>query len=282
MLMKHSCLYVKRFLLVLALIVCLPLSVSAKKHVIAVWNVYNQAGNIYGQWAAENFKSDLTTILVNSGVYDVAERNQLVDVIRELGLQQTSLVDSDTMVEIGKMAGADLTFTGNVVSANVMKQSSVLYHTVKAKVRISYKIIDNMTGLIKKAETLEDTASELDSYNVDNQVLIVNATKKVIRKIAEDLLNVNSAAGRIVKVEGKYVYINKGHESGVRIGDMYVVIKEGNPIMDISTNRLLGVQEIQVGLVKVVDVDRNYCVAVIKKQKDYSILGDRVKKVIKR
>lgn len=282
MTMKYVCLFMKKILLVFALVMFIPLSAAANKRVIAVWNVYNQAGNIYGQWAAENFKSDLTTILVNSGVYDVAERNQLADVIRELGLQQTSLVDSDTMVEIGKMAGADLTFTGNVVSANVMKQNNVLYDTVKAKVRISYKIIDNMTGLIKKAETLEDTASELGGYSDDNQVLIVNATKKVIRKIAEDLLDINSSAGRIVKVEGKHVYINKGHESGVRIGDMYVVIKEGNPIMDISTNRLLGVQEIQVGLVKVVDVDRNYCVAVIKKQKDYSILGDRVKKVTKR
>ena len=255
----------KKTLAILSLLLSLAGSAFADKQVIAVWDVTSACGGRYGQRVAEDFKAQLTTALVNSGAFTVVERDQLVAVAREQGFQRSGLVDAATAVQVGKMNGAGLTFIGNVVAATAGHQDNVLYKTIKAKVKLNYKIIDNKTGVIKVSEMVEGNTSVLESHRPNPDLLIVNATKEAVEKVTDVLVKMNPLTGSVIKVSGDKAYINIGAVQGARVGDVYYAYKEGDLLVDPVTQDILGVEESEVAVLKVKTVQPSYCVAEIKK-----------------
>ena len=65
--------------------------------------------------------------LVNSGLFDVLEREKLVSVVQELNFQAGALVDPSKAVQIGGMSGARLLVTGNIVESNASRDTSSAY-----------------------------------------------------------------------------------------------------------------------------------------------------------
>lgn len=65
--------------------------------------------------------------LVNSGLFDVLEREKLVSVVQELNFQAGALVDPSKAVQIGGMSGARLLVTGNIVESNASRNTSSAY-----------------------------------------------------------------------------------------------------------------------------------------------------------
>jgi hypothetical protein len=65
---------------------------------------------------AENVREDLSTALPNvePPAFRLVERGQLDQVLKELGLQQTGLVDSATAIKLGKMVQAQAVLIGSV------------------------------------------------------------------------------------------------------------------------------------------------------------------------
>ncbi len=258
----------KRILVILTLMLSLAVSAFADKQVIAVWDIANGCGSRLGAKVAQDFKAELTTALVNSGAYTVVERGQLKSVMREFAFQQSGMVDPATAVQIGKMSGAGLTFVGNVVTATVGHQDNFVYKSIKAKVKLNYKIIDNKTGVIKISDMVEGNTSALISHRPNPELLMYNAVQEAVGKVTEALTGINPLGGSIMKVSGKKVYINIGGEQGVKVGDTYVIYREGEALVDPTTGDILGVEEEEIGSVKVTEVMPKYSVATLKKDKE--------------
>lgn len=255
----------KKILAILILILSVAASAFADKQVIAVWDIVNSSGNRLGNKVAQDFKAELTTALVNSGIFLVVERGQLESVLREFSFQQTGMVDSDTAIEIGRMSGAGLTFVGNVVTANVGPQDNFLYKSIKAKVKLNYKIIDNETGIIKASEMVEGNTSVMVSQRPNPDLLMFNAVREAVEKVTEVLTGINHLSGSIMKISDKKVYINVGGEQGVKKGDTFIIYKEGETLVDPASGDILGVEEEEIGTMKIEEVMPKYAVAKVKK-----------------
>lgn len=65
---------------------------------------------------AQYVQEDITTVLVNSGYFNVVERVKLKSVLDELILSQSGSIYPDSAKQIGKLLGADIILTGTLAA----------------------------------------------------------------------------------------------------------------------------------------------------------------------
>ena len=100
--------------------------------------------------------------IVNSGVFDVLERNKLASITNEFALQAGVLVDPSKAVEIGNMSGAQLMITGNIVENWSSKKNASAYG-IRSTITTSYlkariEVIDLTSGVKLFSNVADDTA----------------------------------------------------------------------------------------------------------------------------
>lgn len=274
--------YVK--ILVLALLSLLVVAFSATcfaaKKVVAVTGVENSTSSSYGRKAAQDFESQLVTVLVQSGRYDVVERGQIDHVVRELGLHSTGMISGNTAIQFGQLTGADYTVVGNVIAADVESFNNYLYKGYKAKVKFNFKFIDNKTGMIKIAQIIEgsDTVSEYENKNPDRNIMLSGAVNDASKKIVNLINDANPITGVIAGFDGTEAYIDLGSENGVHAGERFIVFREGNVITHPVTGEIIAVKEEFVGVLKVKDVQPGYAVCDVVNSKGTIQKGDKIKR----
>ena len=55
----------------------------------------------------------------------------------------------------------------------------------------------------------------------------------------------------VVSIDGEQIYINRGFEDGVQVGDRFEVYRQGEELRDPETGELLGYSDLRVGLIRV-------------------------------
>lgn len=251
---------------------------TAKK--VAMAGFSNDCRTDYGRFSCNNLETEVTNGLVQNKNYIVVERHELAKILQELGLQNTGVVDSRTAIEIGKFSGSDYTLFGNVVSADIFQFDNILYRGYKAKVKFALRIVDNKTGVIAVSEVVEGTKSDMVSQgaSVNVQSLLNGASTEAAHKILDKMNALNPLSGLVLSVNDNMVYFDLGSEDGVIAGDLYTVYKEGKMLIHPVTGEVLGVQEENIGVVKVTEVKPHYAVGEIKKTKCDVKTGYKVKR----
>ena len=232
--------------------------------------------------AAEILTEQMTYAIHNSGNYIVLERNQLGQTIRELGFQQTGIVDADQAVELGKMAGAQYSLIGKVMMASLSENVAAtaadrgsrslfgnsqlggmlsriggkLIGHYKATVSMEFRFIDNKTGEIMLVKTVKAEGAD------DNRETAVHeACENVAKKAFEMIQGINPFTATIIDVDGDTVYIDQGMDSGLQEKETLVVVKEGAPIM--KDGRIIAVKHITLGSVRIDEVNSDYSIGHI-------------------
>ncbi len=100
--------------------------------------------------------------LVNSGEFDVLEREKMASLASELSFQAGALVDPGKAVEIGSLSGAQLMITGNIIESSSSSKrgtsygitSTITRHYLKARI----EVIDLTSGSKVFSRIADDTA----------------------------------------------------------------------------------------------------------------------------
>lgn len=111
---------------------------------------------------------ELTTLLVNSGRFQVIERERIDALLQEQGLAGKGIVDTATAAQIGKVLGAELIFTGAVTNWEVKETKSGTFIIVAGtksqnlhiELAVDGRIIDTSTGTILFADSGEVSRDE--------------------------------------------------------------------------------------------------------------------------
>ena len=243
----------------------------------------------------EQLQSSIQNGLVQNKNYTVVERSNLDQIFRELGLQNSGVVNSSSAIEIGNLSGADYTLMGKVVEAEINPYNNLAYEGLKAKVAVSVQIVDNETGQVLSSDMVSDTDSSATKNNlkkfiksdlvpghmsVNSDSLIYNAAEKVANKVLERMNKINPLVGMVVAVKPNEdtVTFDLGYEDGVKEGDIYTIYAEAEPIVHPVTGEILGVDEKYVGTVKVEEVRNNLSIAKIKDCEVTPMVKDKVKR----
>lgn len=268
---------------------------EAAMKTVAVGNFIDGTHSRYGKMICEQLQSSIQNGLVQNKNYTVVERSNLDQIFRELGLQNSGVVNSSSAIEIGNLSGADYTLMGKVVEAEINPYNNLAYEGLKAKVAVSVQIVDNETGQVLSSDMVSDTDSSATKNNlkkfiksdlvpghmsVNRDSLIYNAAEKVANKVLERMNKINPLVGMVVAVKPNEdtVTFNLGYEDGVKEGDIYTIYAEAEPIVHPVTGEILGVDEKYVGTVKVEEVRNNLSIAKIKDCEVTPMVKDKVKR----
>jgi len=263
-------------------------TVQAAKKVIAVVDVVNQTNYTEGSTAATQFQGEVTSRLVQSGAFGVVERAQLNYVLRELNLHQTGLIEGQTAIALGNKVGAEYTFIANLIELNAGIVDHFAYNALNGRVAFNCKVVDNKTGYVKISEVVKGSQSQHigpkdrpQASQINN--LLAGAVREAAKSIADKIYEFGSAVtATVMRVNGDKAYVNLSTEQGARIGGLYVAFKEGQPLIDPASGDVIGVEEEELGFLKVIEVKGNYCVMQIKKGEGKIKAGCKIKRYIKR
>ena len=266
--------FIRKFLaaLIALSVMCSLNFCAAEKKSVAVMPLENVSG-YDEEKVAEIMTEQLIVALHSAGAYRVLERTQMGAVLREQGFQNIA-VDSGQAVELGKLSGADYTLVGKVTIAvvetnptsatietigsalgisGISKKADRFVHKFKGKIGLEYRLVDNKTGEIVIAKTIEGNksgSSVADAFH--------NACKKAAEDFLHDLDSVNPFRARIVEISDSSIYIDQGSESGIRVGDILTVVRETSPI--VVNGKIVGMKQVTVGKVKVIEVYQDYAI----------------------
>ena len=254
------------------MIMCTLNFCEAARKAVAVMPLENVSG-YSEEKVADIMTEQLIVAIHSSGGYTVVERPQMGAVLREQGFQNIA-VDPSQAVELGKLSGADYTMVGKVTmalveanpTAGAVEQISAILglgdigamagdyvHKYKGKIGLEFRFVDNTTGEVVIAGTVEGSksgASVPDAFN--------NACKSAATNFLKQLDMLNPFRARVAAVSGSDIYIDQGAEAGIRQGEMLLVVREGNPI--VVNGRVVAVEQKELGKIKVVEVNSDYAV----------------------
>jgi len=261
------------------------------KQTVAVLEFENKVQGVYGSAAlGEGMTEILTTALVNSGRFVVVDRQDLRGILKEQELAMTGLVNDQTRVKTGRMAGAQFFIKGAVTEFNAqaggggvrvgLKKAKVGAQSKKAYIAIDVRLVDNATGQIFAAYSASATARQGggsvatnffhndDPFDIGisgfKSTALGKAVRDAIKQVVDFILQEASRIpwqGSVVKADEANVYINRGQASNLKPGLRLAVFAPGEELTDPETGFNLGSDEEFVCLVEVRRVAAKFSVA---------------------
>lgn len=134
----------------------------------------------------------LSTLLFQTGQFDVVERSKLNAIITEQGLSLSGLVDStSSTLQIGKLLGADYIATGSIISYNEknvrFEGYGVSSETLNLELVVNVKILNVNTGKLQFASmfTAQDRVLSTSSASTQN----VGIERQLLQKALTEAVN---------------------------------------------------------------------------------------------
>jgi len=230
----------------------------------------------------------LATELSKNKNFEVVEREQIRSVLKEQAFGASGAVDDSTAAQIGKLAGLKYIVYGKILSAGAETTSNAIMglkiNQLNVKVQIAVRMIDATTGTIVWAEQVEGNIKKTGgSYgNMSSSTGVTasiydEALNIAVKKIVDAINQQSPTEGSIVKVSGQKVYLDIGNEQGVRPGQTFAVIREGEAITN-AAGQIIGVEKTNICNVKITSVDGQMSIAEVQGKSPLSIQqGDKVR-----
>ena len=181
------------------------------------------ASDLYGS----AFES-LVDALVNQGRFKVVSRDQLENILREMKLSRSALVDQATAVRAGKLAAAE----------------AIMVATVNE----SPKSVEVYAQLINT-----ETSTVLASRDIFDPEKAPGSARAKMRELAAKLkAEYPLVGGSVVTVSNQRVAVGMGSAKKVRTDMKVIVYQEGEPLIDPQTKVVLdrNIESLGEGLLK--------------------------------
>jgi hypothetical protein len=213
--------------------------------------------------------------LVNLRKFDVLERANLRDIIKELDFGESEYVDINKAVKIGQMVGADYVVLPVITTLVVdRRRENVPYvgqtqEKVRAYFRTIVRTVDVKTGKIVSSfpNEVERTARirEKDSPAVVVADAITGMYKDAAIKEAASIVD-TAYPIKIVSIDGDNVIVNRGRGAIVK-DETLKVYATGEIMIDPDTKESLGYTEAYTGTLKITEVNEKMSKGVITDRK---------------
>ena len=245
----------------------------------------------YGGWdVGGGLAAELTTALVNSGYFIVVERAELASVLREQEMALQKIISKDTAAQVGRVLGAQLLIRGSVTEFDQKAGGAGLRvgvgtgmfggamggQSTEGVVGMDIRLIDTTTGQVIQSHRAEAKLSARGisadinvnqvSFGGDkfDKTVLGQATRKAIEQAVAFIIQAMGSVpwtGRVVEVNGDQVYINAGATTGLKPGEVFTVTTVVKELTDPSSGELLGIEEVKLGEIELMNVQEKYSVA---------------------
>jgi TolB-like protein len=196
---------------------------------------------------------NLISAFVKQKRFQLVERKRIEDVLKELKLSQSELVDPDTASQVGRIVVADTILTG------------AIYET-DTSLEILTRLVDTETSHI------------LDTMDVYGEDKSFPGVKSLMEGLAlKYKQSFPLVEGIILKKEGEAVLIDMGRDKKIKKDMGIILFREGEEVIHPATGKHLGTEPDTLGEAKVEDVYDEFSKASIRKGKASTVQSeDRV------
>jgi len=279
-----------RFLVVLALSLgwtTAGFSASALKKTVAVFDFKNDSGYSSIGTLGQDFSTQLSDALVQSGKFIVLTRKDLDVVMGEQDLAASDRMAKSNTAQVGKIVPAQILIKGQITEFEEntggggqgisIKGISLGMKKASAHMAVIIQLIDSTTGEILESKRVEGEASggglsvgysgaiDVNSSSFKKTPL-GKAVQITIDQAVDYLAKKLSALpwqGKVVTVKDGLVFVNSGKTAGVQAGDAFAVYKEGEAMVDPDTGMNLGSEKTKIADIKVSDVQEKFSKAQV-------------------
>ena len=204
------------------------------------------------------FTRNLENYLTQSRRFAMLDRDFMREQTQELNFVASSGVATAELARLGNRVGTDYLIVGEVEGVSVksrkrtMQSTGQTMTTTTATGTVSYRIIDVATTQIKFSDTMGISISS----NLANK-----AGRQLADRAGQIILNAIYPI-RILSTSGDSVTLGQGGKT-VKKGMKYKVVRLGKRLVDPYTKESIGREEVEVGLVRVTDVQAKSSTAKI-------------------
>ncbi|MEK9673724.1 MAG: hypothetical protein VW268_14675, partial [Rhodospirillaceae bacterium] len=133
------------------------------------------------------------------------------------------------------------------------------------RLKVTAQVIDTQTGEIKTTFDLAGsftTGQEVVNFKSGSPspVNFERMAKDVSGKMADQLVD-RVFPMKVMAVQNNQVFINRGKDGGLKIGDALTVFRPGVALRDPYTGEMLGSAEVEIGAIRVVRVNPKFTIA---------------------
>jgi hypothetical protein len=180
---------------------------------VALLPVERVGGTFSGR---EPIEENLLTGLLERKRFDLIERRRMEDVLRELRLSQSDLVQPEAAVKMGKILAAQGLLFGSVAAG-------------EGSMEIYLRLVDAETGLV---------IAGVDVYGEElNASAVRELCRGLVLKLCDEL---PVSEGTIVQVKGERVITDLGQDKHIKKGMRLIVFQESEPLRHPLTGMVLG------------------------------------------
>jgi hypothetical protein len=223
-------------------------------------SIKNKRVGIYFQ---KSLLSGIENYLTQTRRFAVLDRGYLKEQNMELNFIKSGRVNPEEIARIGNRAGVDFLIVGEILDAYIASNSMTMKATGQKIVsrssggKVVFRIIDVATTQIKYAETksIKTKGGSIgrlgDALSAKLGKLIINAIYPI----------------RIVSINDNILTLGQGGKT-VKRGSVYNLIRYGKRIRDPYSKETLGRVEVNVGTIRIDDVQSKFSTARIIKLKN--------------
>ncbi|MBN1870413.1 MAG: hypothetical protein JW847_07570 [Candidatus Omnitrophica bacterium] len=262
-------------------------SLQNLKKTVAVFDFENDSGYRGEVRLGNDFTTQLTDALVQSGKFNVLTRADLDVVFAEQDLAASGRMAQSTTAQKGKAIPAQILIKGQITEfeentsggGQGFSISGVSLGTKKstASMAVIVQLIDSTTGEVIDSRRVEGEARsgglsigysgsfDLSSSNFKSTPLgkaVQMTIDRAVEYIAQKLSEV-PWKGKVVSFKDGVVFINAGENANVHAGDRFEVLREGEALIDPDTGMDLGSEATKVADIKVIEVQPKFSKAEI-------------------
>jgi TolB-like protein len=224
-------------------------SVAAAREKITVAVLDFEPKNIERE-SAEAITDLLRTELFNTGRFMVVERQKIQKILEEQKFQMSGLTDTDQAAQIGRLLNVKKIMIGSITR---LGNTQIL----------NTRILDVQSGVVELAEAVECKG---DEENLP--AAVTELSLKVSYKIGLE--------GSIIRITGEVLYIDLGAADGVKVGDVFSVIRTGETVTDLE-GRVIGTNSEAIGSLMITKAQDRFSEAAVKEGSRDFQRGDKVK-----
>lgn len=266
------------------------------KKTVAVFDFQNDSGFAGAITLGQDFGTQLSDALVQSGKFIVLSRQDLVPVMAEQDMANSDRFAKSNNAQLGKIVPAQLLIKGKITEFQENKSAGqglslygVSINTEKssAHMAIIIQLINSTTGEIIESKRVEGEAKAggtslgysgaVNFGSSDFQATPLGKAVQVTIDRAVDYLAKKAGdipwGGKVMMIKDGVIYVNAGSNAGLKEGDTFIVFHVGEALIDPDTGMQLGSENKQLGKIKISEVQDKFSKAV----PEGTLMGDLVK-----
>ncbi|MBO3461122.1 MAG: CsgG/HfaB family protein [Aetokthonos hydrillicola CCALA 1050] len=267
------------------------------------------------KWMLDSNTIGVSEILVNklvkSGNFQVIERSQLEQVLKEQNLGASGRVDANSAAKIGRVLGVDAVVIGSITGFNIEENNGGLGIPLfgggkigggrkTAHVKLNVRLVNTNTAeILLTAEgngksSNGDGSIEIRGYNVDKNSskeakLMTNAVVDAVNQVSEQIStnstklaaaskSVPSISALVADISTNTVILNKGQSDGYRQGMKLSIERISRQVKDPATGKVIRQVTQPLGTIEIKEVDAQSSVGKILSGTGFKV-GDIAKPV---